>query len=333
MSYSQESLKHNLLENPQRNYPLFIQETYFLFGNYCTFLRHGLLGFWLDDEAWASLPDNATVDEFGDVVFADRPEIPTLGAEPAANASDAALKRYQIKAVNHREMMDKLSIVRSRILLSLHPSDEAALRHPISGMHTVTLRQIFDHIKLAHGSMDQANYAELDKTLDQRMGDSEVFKDIVARHSQVYATYAANETIYPEKFKLEKLIAATCHLPHIQKAFDSYVTANPSIRQRTFGAAADYVAQQAPNLAATAGDMGYAAHVANQATKIQQLEAQLAALTAHTHTPTTPPYCHLHGYGSHTSQSCKAMAADPAKYTAKMRSATRPDTQEIRKRR
>ena len=128
--------------------------------------RHGLLGYFLPDDAWAFLPGNTIIAEPVD-------DLPAIAARPilleftplaaAATAAQQSAWDRNTKILEYiRENNDTLKL---RLITSVSADDIAILRNPITAFLHVTPQAIMEHISALHGTLDNNDYAQLMLTL------------------------------------------------------------------------------------------------------------------------------------------------------------------------
>ena len=172
------------------------------------------------------------------------------------------------------------------------------------------------------------------------------FTGFAADQRFIFEQLAAQGQRVPELQKCDFLRTGTAHLPPIQKAIDSYLTAHPRTATQTFASMVEHITLHAPNFIQTTTDMGYTAasadvgpHTVSDISALLVSPLFLSALataaaaaaaviplanrrsrnrgsrSGQSPVPTAPSisprsYC-LHGYDSHAGVDCHKMRHGP----------------------
>ena len=233
-----------------------------------------------------------------------------------------------------------------RLKDALPPADRNELSDPILGMGRIDSLAIMAHLRTQYGTLTSEDYKLLYSQLALKLDSAMNFTGFAADQRFIFEQLAAQGQPVPELQKCDFLRTGTSHLLPIQKAIDSYLTANPRAATQNFATLVEHITLHSPNFAQTTSDMGYTAANTTATHKSDATDflsspsfmaalataAAAAAIPPHrpprnqkgrgrrnskvplTPPPSTPPrtYCYAHGYDTHSGLDCHKMRYGPA---------------------
>ena len=203
---------------------------------------------------------------------------------------------------------------------------------------------IMTHLRTQYVTLTSEDYKLLYTQLAHKLDTAMNFTGFAADQRFIFEQLAAEGQRIPELQKCDFLRTGTAHLPPIQKAIDSYLTAHPRTATQTFASMVEHITLHAPNFIQTTTDMGYTAasadvgpHTVSDISALLASPLFLSALataaaaaviplanrrscnrgsrSGQSPVPTAPSisprsYC-LHGYDSHAGVDCHKMRHGP----------------------
>lgn len=346
---------------PAANFEEFKQALFEAYGTRFTTLGpYAGPSMYLDDVAWAALPNNMITDP----INPDGPQIPRprvqlsddnvhvpLPTQPNGNTSNAGVAFYRIAYDNAIRDNADATELHARFVASLPEEAKTLLRVPNSGLATVPVSRMYAHCLQAYGTLRAQDLLDIQARLALPMTNDETYLDVITRQTAANQHLAASNQSNSSHLQVQYLADAFAHVPHISEIVRNYFTAHPTVSGRNFPDLCAYLRQHVPNVQAKVSSMGYSAAALEDSIVSRILERLQPALpttqatasanagvarpkaprqtrpakpagTASTN-PTTPAYCWYHGYGTHSGNDCKAMAKDST-YGHAHKSATSP---------
>ena len=248
----------------------------------------------------------------------------------AVGATAAAITLHNLHLADYQSLTASILILSDKIYNGVSPAtktimDDHAIDHP-SFFHQPWA--MMDFIFARHGTVTSDHIAEAKRTLRLPFDNVRHSLDshrVAMQHQFGFLHRAHNPVNQGDMMDFyETSVAAH---PHILSAIRLYKNAT-LFADRSFVTMAAYTEIHAPDQVANSVDLGYANY------------------TAATHAPTAPDqppriksasrprpqrghdfqgnqhYCYVHGYASHKGSVCRAMLADPIKYTQSHRQAS-----------
>jgi len=325
---------------------------------------HGLLSEVLTDAQWAAYPGNSTIDQAGNILIADRYQLP---ADVDIHGGMNNIDLYVAKASNDRLQLwiDSREVLKRAILKSLGRVVRQVIKESKVRFQLMTVLEIMTKVRQRYGKMEKDTRANLRERMHTLLPTAD---DLDTHISNLQEMFDVSETAgFPlDSYRqVETFRDTVCAHPTIVKVLEKFDFDYPDAKTVTFAQITGYLILHLPNvkhaqMAATRATANLAASTAYSTLEVesQRLRAAIDKLKRKRNggkqdnnknkqkkqngkqngekrddkkrsadEPTKNlKYCYGHGFQhSHISSDCKMLAADTRKYTAAMRRATAPD--------
>jgi hypothetical protein len=343
----------NLKTTPRLVFPRFRLQVVSIASQMCNDITGptGLLAWVFTPAQWAAIPGNSAPDAAGAIVVQPIFDILTNIAQPPPGAPAATVKYYEIARNERSEVKRGINTLRTYLINSAPDDDISEMSDPIYGMMLVTLQEIFTHVEIKHGTLNQEDLEVIYATLRAVKSPSSDFSALAETHRNLHRLLAGAGQPCAEFDKTQHYINAIKDDPSGREAVNIFIRNHPLVANRTFVDLVATVLLHAPTIISSTSSLGYSNALATTTvvtalaaapTDESALKQQIAKLQkdlAATHNRTKGPprahgsapaktgalhYCWVHGYQySHLGSTCKVMLNDK-KYTVQQKAAADP---------
>ena len=300
----------------------------------------GLLFAVVNDDYWASIPGNRTLDGF----TVPKPTITQPNDLPLV-ATNTAIAKYNQEKANYSIAINTLASLKKKLLTSIGDTNVSLIAHPVTGTRFLPPLEIMtlmaEHFNTASditikGWKDALTVPMTTQTFREYAGQQKDIRNQLHRANQPVSGYDA----------VQFLIKGTSTHAAIVTSIQSYKTIRPRIADQDVLTLVEHIILHAPNNE-TASSLGYAnsangilssdavAKLIKEARDQGIREGRNRAKDGSGHVaPQQKPkisfgekgtqYCYLHGYGFHIGSDCKQMTSSTSEYTTEQRKATSP---------
>ena len=265
---STKSLRVNLNVNSNLNYFEWNSEIHSLAASKCrSKYPSGLLHHVCTQDVW-DIQHPPAINADGDLLAIPYPPQSILPAELNVGAAAAVIAARERGVKEHVTEIDSIEEIKDIMLESIGLENIRLIADPITGTRNLTLREIMDHMRLAHGVANVSTLTELKSQLMKPLESGKPFSSISTLHRYIHARLFEQGQAESEFNKCNFVTEAVSMYPEYSKAINDYKTTTPIIAMRTFDGTCAYVNLHQPNI--TASGAGYSNAAITQAS-IQKL--------------------------------------------------------------
>jgi hypothetical protein len=190
------------------------------------------------------------------------------------------VKYYEIARNERSEVKRGINTLRTYLINSTPDDDISEMSDPVYGMILVTLQEIFTHVEIKHGTLNQEDLELIYATLRAVKSPSSHFSALAETHRNLHRLLAGAGQPCTEFDKTQHYINAIKDDPSGREAVNIFIHNHPLVTNRTFVDLVATVLLHAPIIISSTSSLGYSNTTALAAAPTDEsaLKQQIAKL-------------------------------------------------------